>query len=99
MLIISSVIINNCKFEKQRFDRLNFFSGDLFATLDIHIASLPKVSIIRLKTSQGLMVARQTGIERAKSEYFIVMDSHMEVVTGKGPVAMQAVVATWKSRI
>ena len=45
------------------------------------------------------MVARQTGIERAKSEYFIVMDSHMEVVTGKGPVAMQAVVATWKSRI
>ena len=30
------------------------------------------------------MTARQTGIERSRSEYFVVMDSHMEVLTGKG---------------
>lgn len=56
--------------------------NDLFATLDIHVASLPKVSVIRLRPSHGLMVARQTGIERSRSDYFVVMDSHMEVVTG-----------------
>ena len=61
----------------------SFFAvDDLFATLDIHVASLPKVSVIRLRPSHGLMVARQTGIERSRSDYFVVMDSHMEVVTG-----------------
>ena len=69
-----------CRFMKYR--KNHFFSGDLFATLEIHKASLPKVSIIRLKTPEGLMVARQTGIERSRSEYFVVMDSHMEVLTG-----------------
>ena len=61
---------------------LVLFADDLFAKLDMHVASLSKVFMIRLKKPRGLMVARQTGIERSRSDYFVVMDSHMEVNTG-----------------
>ena len=61
---------------------LALFVDELFAKLEMHLASLPKVTLIRLNKARGLMVARQTGIERSRSDYFIVMDSHMEVNTG-----------------
>ena len=47
------------------------------------MASISKVKVIRLSKSRGLMVARQTGIKMSRSDYFVVMDSHMEVNTGR----------------
>ena len=46
------------------------------------MASISEVKVIRLSKSRGLMVARQTGIKMSRSDYFVVMDSHMEVNTG-----------------
>ncbi|KAK3088178.1 hypothetical protein FSP39_015729 [Pinctada imbricata] len=50
--------------------------------LDIYVSSLPKVKLIRLQETRGLMVSRQTGIDAAQSGVIIVMDSHIEVASG-----------------
>ncbi|XP_060581213.1 polypeptide N-acetylgalactosaminyltransferase 12-like [Ruditapes philippinarum] len=55
---------------------------ELKAKLDVHIETISKVHLIRLKPSAGLMVARQTGINQCKAEYLITMDCHIEVVKG-----------------
>ena len=57
-------------------------TDELKSPLETHIHSSEKASLIRLPTSVGLMMARQAGIDRATSEYFAVLDSHMEVTEG-----------------
>ncbi|KAL4224381.1 Ricin-type beta-trefoil [Mactra antiquata] len=57
-------------------------NSELGSKLDIHIRNLPMVRVIRLQESRGLMMARQAGIEELKSEYFVCMDCHMEVLPG-----------------
>ena len=58
------------------------FTDNLKTFLDIHIQSLEKVSVIRMNTSVGLMMARQAGIDTTTAEYFVCMDSHMEATEG-----------------
>lgn len=55
---------------------------DLQYKLDVHVTFLLNVILIRKKENVGLMMARQAGIDRSKSDYFICMDSHMEVSMG-----------------
>ncbi|XP_061164498.1 polypeptide N-acetylgalactosaminyltransferase 5-like [Saccostrea echinata] len=55
---------------------------DLKTKLSRYISYLPKVILIRLPESKGLMTSRQTGINHAKSDVIIVMDSHLEVAPG-----------------
>ncbi|XP_053378355.1 polypeptide N-acetylgalactosaminyltransferase 13-like isoform X2 [Mercenaria mercenaria] len=55
---------------------------DLKHKLDVHVRSLPQVILIRKRVNVGLMMARQAGIDRCKANYFICMDSHMEVSLG-----------------
>jgi glycosyltransferase involved in cell wall biosynthesis len=59
------------------------FADDLKTKLNIYISHLPKVNLVRLPESKGLMTSRQTGINHAKSDVIIVMDSHLEVSPGK----------------
>ena len=59
-----------------------YFTEHLKTKLDIHISEMPKVRIIRLPTSQGLMASRQAGIDAASADVIVVMDSHMEVADG-----------------
>ncbi|KAK3106638.1 hypothetical protein FSP39_024207, partial [Pinctada imbricata] len=47
--------------------------------LDMYIAHLPNVRVSRLRSQQGLSIARQLGIDSAKSDVIVVMDSHFEV--------------------
>ncbi|CAC5360554.1 GALNT [Mytilus coruscus] len=47
--------------------------------LDVYISYLSKVRIIRLPTSMGLFVAKQTALDQVKSKHFAVLDSHSEV--------------------
>ncbi|XP_045197003.2 polypeptide N-acetylgalactosaminyltransferase 4-like isoform X2 [Mercenaria mercenaria] len=57
-------------------------TDELKSRLEVHVQSLSKVNLIRLNPSAGLMVARQTGIDRCKADYFITMDCHIEVIRG-----------------
>lgn len=47
--------------------------------LEDYIQLLPKVKLFRLPKRSGLVIARLTGIHKAKSEAFVVLDSHIEV--------------------
>ena len=55
---------------------------DLKHKLDVHVKNLPRVTLIRMQSNVGLMMARQAGIDRSHTEYFVCMDSHMEVSMG-----------------
>ncbi|XP_056012812.1 polypeptide N-acetylgalactosaminyltransferase 5-like isoform X1 [Ostrea edulis] len=55
---------------------------DLKTKLGLYLSHLPKVNLVRLPESKGLMTSRQTGINHAKSDVIIVMDSHIEVSPG-----------------
>lgn len=55
---------------------------DLQYKLEVHVKFLLNVILVRKKVNVGLMMARQAGIDRSKSDYFICMDSHMEVSMG-----------------
>ncbi|XP_052799402.1 polypeptide N-acetylgalactosaminyltransferase 13-like [Mya arenaria] len=48
----------------------------------IHVRNMDKVILIRNEKSRGLMMARQQGIERARSGHFVVLDSHIEFNIG-----------------
>ncbi|XP_052799403.1 polypeptide N-acetylgalactosaminyltransferase 13-like [Mya arenaria] len=50
--------------------------------VQIHVRNMDNVILIRSEKSRGLMMARQQGIERARSVYFIVLDSHIEFNIG-----------------
>ncbi|WAR03468.1 GALT6-like protein [Mya arenaria] len=50
--------------------------------VQIHVRNMNKAILIRNEKSRGLMMARQQGIERARSGYFIVLDSHIEFNIG-----------------
>lgn len=56
--------------------------GDLKTKLKLYLSHLPKVNLIRLPVSKGLMTSRQTGINNAKSDVIVVMDSHLELAPG-----------------
>ncbi|KAL4232686.1 polypeptide N-acetylgalactosaminyltransferase [Mactra antiquata] len=57
-------------------------SEELIAAVDLHVANVNKLKLIRNDESEGLMMARQKGIENTQSEYFIVLDGHIEVTPG-----------------
>lgn len=59
------------------------FSDDLKTKLKLYLSHLPKVNLIRLPISKGLMTSRQTGINNAKSDVIVVMDSHLELAPGR----------------
>ncbi|XP_052799401.1 polypeptide N-acetylgalactosaminyltransferase 6-like [Mya arenaria] len=50
--------------------------------VQIHVRNMDKAILIRNEKSRGLMMARQQGIERARSGHFIVLDSHIEFNIG-----------------
>ena len=50
--------------------------------IDKYLASVKKVKLVRNPEPLGLMMARQNGIEATTSNYFVVMDSHLEVSKG-----------------
>lgn len=56
--------------------------SELKHKLDVHVRSLSKVVVIRRRVNVGLMMARQAGIDSSNAEYFVCMDSHMEVSLG-----------------
>lgn len=55
---------------------------ELMLAVQVHAANVDKLKLIRNENSMGLMMARQKGIENASSEYFIVLDGHIEVTPG-----------------
>ena len=55
---------------------------DLKLAVKIHVSNVKKLKLIENKKSLGLMMARQKGIEAVESEYFIVLDGHIEVTPG-----------------
>ncbi|XP_045172732.1 polypeptide N-acetylgalactosaminyltransferase 5-like [Mercenaria mercenaria] len=57
-------------------------NSELKSILDVHLANLPKVRVLRLRKSVGLMMARQAGINSLDAEYFVCLDCHMEVLPG-----------------
>lgn len=59
------------------------FSDDLKTKLKLYLSHIPKVNLIRLPVSKGLMTSRQTGINNAKSDVIVVMDSHLELAPGR----------------
>ena len=54
----------------------------LKAAVQIHAANVEKIKLIRNNEAIGLMRARQRGIEETGSDYFIVLDGHIEVTPG-----------------
>lgn len=50
--------------------------------VDIHVRHVDKLKLVRNERPLGLMMARQRGIEVAKSDFFIVLDGHIEVTPG-----------------
>lgn len=68
---------------------VNFFiipvfnsADDLKTKLNLYLSHLPKVHLVRLPESKGLMTSRQTGIDNAKYDVIVVMDSHLELAPG-----------------
>ncbi|XP_022328261.2 polypeptide N-acetylgalactosaminyltransferase 5-like isoform X1 [Crassostrea virginica] len=55
---------------------------DLKTKLNLYLSHLPKVHLVRLPESKGLMTSRQTGIDNAKYDVIVVMDSHLELAPG-----------------
>lgn len=51
-------------------------------TVDIHVENVEKLKLVRNERSLGLMMARQKGIDATISQYFIVLDGHIEVTPG-----------------
>ena len=60
-----------------------FYLDDLKSRLDIHVLNMEKIRVIRLEKNEGLMTARQTGINAARADIIVVMDAHMEVANGR----------------
>ena len=60
-----------------------YFLDDLKSRLDIHVSNMEKIRVIRLEKNEGLMRARQTGINVASADVIVIMDAHMEVAEGK----------------
>ena len=56
---------------------------DLKNFLEKEVTFHKKTSVIKMNPSVGLMMARQAGIERSSSEFFAVLDSHIEVAEGE----------------
>lgn len=55
---------------------------DLVTRVKIHVDNVDKLKCVRHEHSLGLMLARQAGINAVESDYFVVMDGHMEVAPG-----------------
>ena len=60
-----------------------FCLDDLKSRLDIHVSNMEKIRVIRLEKNEGLMTARQAGINAARADVIVIMDAHMEVAEGK----------------
>ncbi|XP_060572920.1 polypeptide N-acetylgalactosaminyltransferase 13-like [Ruditapes philippinarum] len=54
----------------------------LKASVEIHATNVDKIKLLRNEQTLGLMRARQRGIEETGSDYFIVLDGHIEVTPG-----------------
>ncbi|XP_060562485.1 polypeptide N-acetylgalactosaminyltransferase 13-like [Ruditapes philippinarum] len=54
----------------------------LKAAVEIHATNVDKIKLLRNEQALGLMRARQRGIEETGSDYFIVLDGHIEVTPG-----------------
>lgn len=59
--------------------------------LEAYLASLPKVTLLRMNRRSGLVAARLRGARRAKSEVLVFLDSHIEVNVGWLPPLIERV--------
>lgn len=79
--------------------RINIFFSSELILKQIHdiLPTLPKVRLIRSESRLGLMKARIYGVNNAKAEVLVIMDSHVEVAIGWLPPLLDPIVKNPKT--